>query len=118
MSAKDRFKALAETMVANSQSTYGSAEGMGARRMFGSTSIKTGGKMFAFLHKEEHLVVKLPEQRVNELVAADHGERYDPGDGRLQREWLAVKSDAQQDWVALATEAERYVGKMSPKAAT
>ena len=111
MTAQEQFKALVDTMLEQSQATYGNDESKGARRMFGSTSIKTGGKMFAFLHRKERLVVKLPEQRVNELVAAGEGDRYDPGDGRLQREWFELKSTDADEWLARAKEAEAYVGK-------
>jgi hypothetical protein len=55
--------------------------------------------------------VKLPEARVSELVAAGRGGKYDPGDGRLQREWFELSSTDADEWVSLATEAERFVGK-------
>lgn len=112
MTAEEEWRALVQTMLAESDATYANDESKGARRMFGSTSIKTGGKMFAFLHKKERLIVKLPEERVNELVTAGKGDRYDPGDGRLQREWFRVTSDSPGDWLSFAREAEIYVGKL------
>jgi hypothetical protein len=66
------------------------------------------GKIFAMLVKER-LVVKLPRKRVDELVAAGMGERFDPGHGRIQTEWLRVRSSQPDDWLALATEAESFV---------
>jgi hypothetical protein len=109
--AEDQFARLVSTLVAASDDAYGTDESKGARRMFASTSIKTRGKMFAFLRKKEHLVVKLSEPRVDELVAAGEGDRFDPGDGKLQREWFVLNSTSAEDWLALATEAEAYVGK-------
>ena len=36
------------------------------------------------------------------------GDRFD--NGRPQREWLSVASDKYEDWLALAVEAESFVG--------
>ena len=36
------------------------------------------------------LVVKLPQDRVDELLAAGAGDRFDPGHGRLMREWISL----------------------------
>ena len=38
----------------------------------------------------DRLVVKLPRSRVDELVAAGEGDRFDPGHGRIQKEWLSA----------------------------
>jgi hypothetical protein len=110
MTPQEQFKVLVDTMLARGEATYGDAS-KGARRTFGSTSIKTGGKIFCFLDRRDRLVVKLPESRVNELAAAGQGERYDPGHGRLQREWLELNSVDASEWLRLATEAEAFVGK-------
>ena len=53
-------------------------------RMMGSDGLKTGGKLFAMVSKGE-LVVKLPRERVDELVEAGAGHRFDPGHGRLMK---------------------------------
>ena len=111
MTPHEQFKALVEALVAESEASFGNDETKGARRMFASTSINTRGKMFAFLRKQERLVLKLSEQRVNELVAAGEGERFDPGDGKLQREWFVLSSANAEDWLSYATEAEAYVGR-------
>jgi TfoX/Sxy family transcriptional regulator of competence genes len=50
--------------------------------MFGSSGLKVGGKVFAMSVKNE-LVVKLPRERVDELVAAGAGSRFDPGHGHF-----------------------------------
>ncbi len=106
MSAEDRWAALVETMLAAGRATYGSDAG--PQRAFGSTSLKTNGKIFAML-VGERLVVKLDRRRVDALVDAGEGERFDPGHGRLMKEWLAVTSDTDDVWLALATEAESFV---------
>jgi len=76
---------------------------------FGSGALKIGGKIFAMLSSRGEFVVKLPRQRVDELVTQGDGDRYDPGRGRLMKEWLAVHSSSPQDWESLANEALEFV---------
>jgi hypothetical protein len=104
----ERWEALVAAMLADGGATYGN-EG-GAQRAFGSTSLKTDGKIFAMLVKDR-LVVKLPAARVEELVSQDIGERFDPGHGRIQKEWLSVRGADPERWRALATESEAFVAK-------
>ena len=96
------------TMLADGMATYGN-EG-GAQRAFGSTSLKTDGKIFAMLVKDR-LVVKLPAPRVAELVGEGVGEPFDPGHGRIQKEWLSVSGADAEQWHRLATESEAFVAK-------
>lgn len=110
MTAEERWAALVETMLAQGVATYGSD---GPQRAFGSTSLKTNGKIFAMLVKER-LVVKLDRHRVDELVEAGKGQRFDPGHGRLQKEWLDVDSASANVWLDLATEAEAFVAGRPP----
>jgi TfoX/Sxy family transcriptional regulator of competence genes len=107
MAAEDRWEALVETMLAAGRATYGSDAG--PQRAFGSTSLKTDGKIFAMLVKER-LVVKLDRRRVDELIESGVGQRFDPGHGRLMKEWLDV-GPASDDWLSLATEAEAFVAR-------
>ena len=109
MNASEQFRALVETMLARSEATFGGDESKGARRSFGATSLKANGKIFAMLVKDR-LVVKLPQKRVDDLVDQGAGERFDPGHGRIQKEWLSVGSSAPDDWLALAAESEAFVG--------
>ena len=110
-SADERWGALVESMLGRPETMYGSA-GSGPRRAFGSTSLKTNGKIFAML-ANGRLVVKLDRRRVDSLVASGDGERFDPGHGRLMKEWLAVNADADVVWDALASEAEAFVAGRS-----
>ena len=109
MTADERWAALVETILADGRATYGSDAG--PQQAFGSTSLKTDGKIFAMLVKDR-LVVKLDRRRVDALVAASQGERFDPGHGRLMKEWLSVAEPATDEaWLELATEPERFVAK-------
>jgi hypothetical protein len=108
VTAEQRWTALVETILAEGAATYGNESG--PQQAFGSTSLKTNGKIFAMLVKG-HLVVKLDGRRVDELVNAGVGQRFDPGHGRLQREWLDVESASDDVWLDLATEAEKFVAQ-------
>lgn len=77
-------------------------------RMFGSPGLKVRGKVFAMLVKGK-LVAKLPRERVDGLVASGQGEYFDPGHGRLMKEWVAVGAGAKARWVALTKEARDFV---------
>src|SRR6516165_5398175 len=77
-------------------------------RMFSSNSVlNVNGKIFAMLTKG-NLVVKLPRDRVDEMVSSGHGNHFDPGHGRLMKEWVVV-GPGKLDWIELAREARRYV---------
>jgi hypothetical protein len=75
---------------------------------FGSSGLKVNGKIFAMLSKGE-LVVKLPRQRVDELIAAGKGTRFDPGHGRLMKEWASISPRHAREWPGLAEEARTFV---------
>ena len=57
-------------------------------------------------------MLKLPRQRVDALVAAGEAERFDPGHGRLMKEWLAVKPKSEMGWLPLVREALEFVAGM------
>jgi TfoX/Sxy family transcriptional regulator of competence genes len=78
------------------------------KKGFGSAGLFAGGKLFVML-AHGRLVVKLPRQRVDALVASGDGVRFDPGHGRLMREWLSLDPASEADWLALAEEAKAFV---------
>ena len=57
------------------------------------------------------LVVKLDRKRVDAMVAAGSGEPFDPGHGRIQKEWIVLASESDGDWLAAATESEAFVAR-------
>jgi hypothetical protein len=79
----------------------------GTGRKFGSNALKANGKLFA-LFTQGTLVVKLPNDRVDALVADGVGKHFDPGHGRLMKGWLTVVSP-RASWVELAREAYAFV---------
>ena len=50
-----------------------------------------------------------PRARVDERVDAGVGTRFDPGHGRLMREWLTVSARHATEWEQVADEALRFV---------
>src|SRR5690242_16436436 len=101
---EERFATIIEELLNHPGVTH-PAEG----KAFGSSGLKIHNKIFAMLVRGS-LVVKLPKARVDTLVAAGDGERYDPRqDGRLMKEWLVLNPTSQEDWLALAKEAVEFV---------
>jgi hypothetical protein len=84
-----------------------------ARRFSTDSVLSVGGKIFAMLARDK-FVAKLPKERVDALVRAGTGERFDPGSGRVMKEWIAV-GPGRADWIALAKEAYRFVRQRAPR---
>lgn len=89
-------------------SQLGDDPGITPAKMFGSEGLKINGKFFASLYKGK-LIVKLGEQRVDELAAAGKAEHFDPGMGRRMREWAEVPPSTREEWVSLAEESRSFV---------
>lgn len=91
-SAETAFDELVERMTREPDVEHGKA--------FASRTLKAGGKIFAMLVKGE-LVVKLPADRCEELVAAHDARPFEMANRRM-REWVTIERG---DWPALAGEA-------------
>jgi hypothetical protein len=74
---------------------------------FGRSAMRFDGKIFVMFVRGR-LVLKLPEQRVDELVRAHSGVRFNANKGRPMREWLSLDPAAGQDWPQLAREALQF----------
>jgi len=79
------------------------------RSSFGSNGLKVDGRIFAMLVRGA-LVVKLPRERVAELLESDRGDPFDAGKGRPMKEWVTLRTP-ESEWIELAREARRFVGK-------
>lgn len=94
------FNAIVESYASNSSVVK--------RRMFSSENVlAVNGKIFAMLNRND-LVVKLSKQRVDELVASRTAGHFDPGHGRLMKEWVSIPA-GRHDWAALVNEAFAFV---------
>ncbi|HEX6471318.1 MAG TPA: hypothetical protein VF069_19610 [Streptosporangiaceae bacterium] len=71
---------------------------------FGRTALRYDNKIFAMFVRGR-LVLKLPADRVAELVAAGEGIHFDANKGTPMREWLSLDPDSALPWPPLAREA-------------
>ena len=111
-SPEERFDSLVGELIDRPGVSYGKDE-PGAANRFGSNALKVGGKIFAMLVRGR-LVVKLPRARVDELVAAGEGTRFDPRGGRPMTEWLVLDPASKLGWLPLAAEAMQFVAPKAP----
>jgi len=109
VSVADMFERAAERLLAEDPD-------LERGRMFGSVGLKTGGKVFAMLVRGT-LVVKLPAARVDELVTSDAGWPFDPGHGRVMKEWVCLRPGGEQMCEAYAREARAFVEHRADQAA-
>ena len=96
------WEPIAKAQLAERGVTEGTGFGTGA-------GLRVSGKIFAMLVRGE-LVVKLPKDRVDELVEAGAARRFDAGKGRPMKEWASVPASASRRWKALVEEARAFVG--------
>ncbi|WP_236789278.1 TfoX/Sxy family protein [Amycolatopsis sp. GM8] len=75
---------------------------------FGSHALRVRSKIFA-MYVRGQLVLKLPKSRVDELVAAGEGIRFDANKGTPMKEWLALAPESELPWHPLAEEAMTFV---------
>jgi hypothetical protein len=101
---EDRFDAL----VAELSSVEGVAVPAGGRR-FGSPALRRHGRIVAML-SGGCLAVKLPRARVDELVAAGDGVRFDGGRGVPMKQWFVLSPGSALPWSGLVREAVGYAG--------
>jgi hypothetical protein len=71
---------------------------------FGRSACRFNGKIFVMFVRGR-LVLKLPEARVDDLITAGHGARFDANKGTPMREWLSLDPASSQPWLPLAMEA-------------
>lgn len=87
---------------------FAKVRGVTQKKLFSSSDVlAVGGKIFAMLVRGR-LVVKLPKARVDAIIASGRGERFDPGHGRLMKEWASIDGE-RESWIDLAREAYHYV---------
>lgn len=74
---------------------------------FGRTALRFEDKIFAMLVRGR-LVVKLPAERVDVLVASGDGVRFDANRGRPMKEWFSLDPGSRRHWLSLAREALNF----------
>jgi hypothetical protein len=95
------FEAAADRLVAEDSSVQ-------RGRAMQNEGVKIGGKLFGFAYKGG-VVVKLPADRVGELIASGEGAVFDRGQGTPMREWVRVDPADEAACVAYLREARAFV---------
>jgi hypothetical protein len=101
-----RFGALAEPMLAQA--------GVTRSTMMGLPCLRIDGHFFgSFDRLTGDLLVKLPEERVEQLVDGGRAHAFAPA-GRRFREWAAISPTRRRSWPALLEEALAFVAAQPP----
>jgi hypothetical protein len=94
------FERLARRYAANPRVSRG--------KMLRSEGLRVDGRFFAAL-AGERLLVKLPRERVDALIADGAGTPFESGKGRIMKEWVLVSTRAVRRWPRLADDALAFV---------
>jgi hypothetical protein len=111
--AEARYEAIVRSLVRWPGVSLGSSDPARPNRGFGSSSLRINNKIFAMLDSRGRCVVKLPRDRVESLINAGDGESFDADRGRAMKEWVVLSSTSNVDWLDMAMEAMRFVGKVA-----
>jgi hypothetical protein len=104
MSSAELFDALCEEYAGHAGVTL-----PGEGRGFGSSALKINNSIFAML-VDGRLVVKLPANRVSELIKTGAGAPFDAGKGKPMKEWVGLLGDEAASR-KLVAEAFAFVGR-------
>lgn len=74
-----------------------------------SRCARVSGEFLALVnHKGSGLVVKLPAERVQELIAVGKGQSFAPA-GRVFKEWVSIPKRNRRQWLGLLREGIAFV---------
>jgi hypothetical protein len=84
---------------------------IGRATMMGYPCVRLAGRFLAsYDDKTARLVVKLPRERVTELVETGTGDRFAPA-GKIFREWVTIRTPDRDLWTNLLAEAVEFARK-------
>lgn len=89
---------------------FRSVDGVTVNEGRGSQGIKFGKKMFVMFYKGQ-LLVSLPAERVDEIVAAGEGLPFDPGTGTVMKNRVLIPDTRKESWVEICEESLRLFDK-------
>ena len=75
-------------------------------------SLKIRKKMFVMFNKER-FIVKLPKERVKDLLNSGEGKPYDPGNGKIMKEWVIIPEEQSDKWISFTSEAMEFAKKLA-----
>lgn len=103
------YTAIVDQLLVEPGVTLGPREPGKSRGTFGSAALRVDNKIFAMLSSKGAFVVKLPRDRVECITALGKGEQFDPGHGRVMKEWVSLAPETEDEWLDLAREAMLFV---------
>ncbi len=106
---EDRFDDLVDELI-GSDGVTPPRGGSG----FGRSALRYQGKIFAMFVRGR-LVVKLPAPRVDELIDAGDGVRFDANKGTPMKEWFSLDPGSGRLWLPLAREALEFARRPARK---
>ncbi len=77
-------------------------------------SLKINRKMFA-MWSHETFVLKMPKERVSELLESKVGLPYDPGNGKIMKEWVIIPEKHINEWIDFTKKAKEFALFLSKK---
>jgi hypothetical protein len=83
---------------------------IGRATMMGYPCVRLAGQFVASYDKAGCLIVKLPSDRVTELITAGSGEPFAPA-GKVFREWVAIPTVDRRLWESVLAEAVTFARK-------
>jgi hypothetical protein len=104
MSVEEMFAEVAGRLVADNPH-------LEQARMFGSVGLRTESGKFCGFARSDELVVKLPADRVTELIASGEGTVFDAGKGRPMKEWVTLRPADPTACKAYVLEARDFVAR-------
>jgi hypothetical protein len=102
VSVEAMFETVAGRLVAENPS-------LETAKMFGSTGLRTESGKFAGFARGDELVVKLPAERVAELLQSGEGTVFDAGRGRPMKEWVVLHPGDEAALESYLLEARAFV---------
>ena len=102
------FWDLAEPLLAR--------QGITKSTMMGFPCLRVNGEFFASAdHKTGNLIVKLPTEKVDEMIDIGLGDPFAPA-GRRFKEWVMISDRDPERWQQLISEAQDFVEGKSKSA--
>jgi hypothetical protein len=72
-------------------------------------ALQVDGRIFAMV-RHGGPVLKLPQDRVADLVARGDGTPFDAGKGKPMKQWVVLERGTPEEWRSMAEEALAFVG--------
>jgi hypothetical protein len=85
-------------------------------KMFGALCIKMPNGKSAAMFRKDNIVVKLPEEILQEAIGLKGARLFEPMEGRPMKEWVQVPFDHKSKWKTYAEISARSVEAVKKKA--